>query len=443
MKIGSSTVVKKPTKIFIVCILYKILIELSYIYGISVFLDYSGIEIQFSMLKYLFSWMAFVVITGWSIFGVKSDYIGNINIILLVFSYIPTMSLWGIKKGIGWSGILVIFFYFIMMIIGCQLIQKILNVKKKNKNSDSIIFDDKNKKHYVILLLISVIIFFIMLLFHQMVIPNRWSLALSDSLSARLEARTIVIPTVFRYIYMITATAIAPILFVYSMAMNKKLCMLINLTTSYLAYLYNGMKTYILIYAFIIGIFILAKRKDSILDIIYKIIGGLSALWALGILTWKAIGNNFFLAYLHRMFTLPAEMHYYYYDFFSKNELIYLRDSVGRFWGTSPYTPSASRVIGKIYYFSETNNATNGLFSDFFANFGFVGLIVYPIIIFGVFWLLGKQLEDYSNFSVLSITFILLIVLMNNTFFTWLLTGGYIFSLILIRVIRRVKIRKI
>ena len=148
------------------------------------------------------------------------------------------------------------------------------------------------------------------------------------------------------------------------------------------------------------------------------------------------------LAYLHRLFTIPAEIHYYYFDFFSKNELLFLRDSVGRFLAKSPYDPSASRVIGSIYYSNDVTNATDGLFSDFFANFGYVGLIIYPFIVFFVMALLERQLKRNGVYVTITVTFILLIVLINNTFFTWLITGGYLFSLILVYIIDKLKIRR-
>ncbi len=63
-------------------------------------------------------------------------------------------------------------------------------------------------------------------------------------------------------------------------------------------------------------------------------------------------------------------------------------------------------------------NCTNGMFSDFYANFGYVGFIIYSIMIFICFYVLFKVLEKMGNFITISTTFILALVLFSSTFFT-------------------------
>ncbi len=429
-------------KFYFLCFLYKLAIEVCYAVAIGNIYGYSGIDINFDAVKEILSWVMLVIIIMFSRALIRNYYLHMVNDFLIVFSYIPTIALWGIKDGITYGGIGATALYCIMMIFGGSLIESFMKIKHVTVRQiqDEMPLDNKN--NFTIISVLSILFLLIMLVCHQIIAPDRWIVSLTDSLSARLEIRETYIPALIRYTYMILGSSLAPVLFVFSLKMKKLPIAVINLLTSYLAYTINGMKTYILIYVVAVGFYYLSTRSSDIVHFFVRMLEVLSLSWVGGFVIWKIFGNSILLAYLHRLFTIPAEIHYYYFDFFSKNELLFLRDSVGRFLAKSPYDPSASRVIGSIYYSNDVTNATDGLFSDFFANFGYVGLIIYPFIVFFVMALLERQLKRNGVYVTITVTFILLIVLINNTFFTWLITGGYLFSLILVYIIDKLKIRR-
>ena len=73
--------------------------------------------------------------------------------------------------------------------------------------------------------------------------------------------------------------------------------------------------------------------------------------------------KNMFSALVYRMFSLPAEIHYDYYDFFRENPLLFLRQSILSRWFTAPYDTEASVIIGsstKYFFVGDYNNASNG-----------------------------------------------------------------------------------
>lgn len=431
------------SRLAIIFIFYKIVVEVNYAQGIGSHFSYTGIEIQFDFIKYLCSWLMMVVIIICSNYMTRNCYISIVNTILIFFSYIPTIALWGIKDGITFGAIFATSIYCLSMnTVGCIF----TSITKKwfpNGNMDYIIDKYENKESQSIIILISILCLVIMIVCHQIVAPDRWSLSLSESLSARLEIREAYIPSIIKYMYMIIGGAMAPAMFSFGLKMKNKWLILCNLAVSYLAYTINGMKTYILIYAVIIFFYFLSKRSNKIFYFQVRLGEALIAAWSFSLIVWKTNGSYILISYLHRLFTVPAEIHYYYYDFFRSNEFLFLRDSIGRFFAESPYSPSASRVIGSLYYHNNYTNATNGMFSDFYANFGYIGLIIYPFLVFFAMVLLEKQIKAQGSFLTLSIIFISLIVLINNTFFTWLITGGYVFNVVLMYVINKIRIKSI
>ena len=89
-------------------------------------------------------------------------------------------------------------------------------------------------------------------------------------------------------------------------------------------------------------------------------------------------------------------------------------------------------LIGHIYYNSATMNCTNGMISDFYSNFGFMGLLIYPFIVFKCFKVLDNLLYKIEEKLYIPILMILLIPLYQNSVFTWMLTGGYLFTLVIL-----------
>lgn len=429
-------------KLFMSGILLKIMIEFGYALCLSKIYFYWDMAIYLDVGKYLFSWFVVILILWISCYRIKHDLLGMANLFFLIFSYIPTISLWGIKKSITWGGIIATFIYCIFMMTGCFLIQNYKSKKNKKKDTEYQIFRKNDKSHFFIIKILSVAVLLFVIIFHQIYAPGRFMLSLDSALSARLEMREVSMPTIFNYLYMMLGCSVVPIMFVYCVDVKKYLYALINLLSSYFLYTINGMKTWIAVYILIIGVWVLYKLFHSEIKVIRMLTLGISALWGGSIACYITLQSRTILPFLHRIFTVPAEMHFYYYDFFQKNSFMYLRDSIARHIFGSPFDQTVSRMIGALYYSNADTNASNGLFSDFYANFGYIGLIIYPIAIFCCIKVLNNLLEGFSRFVRLSVLFVALMYLYDNPFFTWLLTGGYIVVLIVIYLIRKTKIGK-
>ncbi len=91
------------------------------------------------------------------------------------------------------------------------------------------------------------------------------------------------------------------------------------LLSSFMLYTVNGMKTWVMMYLVILGLFVLCHFTNKLIVVVRYILLEIVALWGIGILEYKTVGTHLILAYLHRIQTLLSELHYYYFDFFKNN----------------------------------------------------------------------------------------------------------------------------
>jgi hypothetical protein len=147
------------------------------------------------------------------------------------------------------------------------------------------------------------------------------------------------------------------------------------------------------------------------------------------------------LLFTRRLLFLPAQLYYYYYDFFSKNPHTYLSQSIILGWLFEyPYDMRIPELIG-IEYYSRHMHANANMWADAYANFGNAGIFVFPallrIVIHGVDNI-AKGKDAYLVYALLAMP---LFNLTNCAFLTTLLTHGMLLSIFLMIFIPKTKMR--
>ena len=118
---------------FFGCILLKIAIECGYAYGVGIVFAYTGIDIVFDLWKYIFSWVVALFIFWFSCFRIRENYLWIVNMMFMILSYIPTISLWGITDA-ETDYIFATLIFLICMVMECRLFQiSIHNSKPSNE----------------------------------------------------------------------------------------------------------------------------------------------------------------------------------------------------------------------------------------------------------------------------------------------------------------------
>lgn len=187
----------------------------------------------------------------------------------------------------------------------------------------------------------------------------------------------------------------------------------------------TGHKAYLFALPFVIALMWLVRRRRPLI----LMATGLSAVAMVGAISYWAF-DNFWLSYLftHRTLFLPAQLSYQYYDFFSENGPIFLSDSVLRFFVDYPYELDPAHLIGQVYYGRASMGANNGVVADAFMNFGFAGLLIWPVILAALVKLLDSCSRKVSLTVGVGAIAMSVFTLSNTPLLNNLLTGGVLVS---------------
>jgi len=136
---------------------------------------------------------------------------------------------------------------------------------------------------------------------------------------------------------------------------------------------------------------------------------------------------------IDRVIVIPAEVHYWYYDYFGihRQAPLQLSQSLFSFLSTSHYSAPVPEVIGWRYLGSAAS-ANVGLFGDAFANFGFAGCGIFALL----FALILKAIDAAADATDMRVAAALVAMpafeLVNSGLLTTLLTHGLALTIIVL-----------
>jgi len=150
-----------------------------------------------------------------------------------------------------------------------------------------------------------------------------------------------------------------------------------------------------------------------------------------GILNWYAF---------RRMFYVPADLTYQYWEYFSNNPVYLMSDSLfGSLFGGSDQVYSKARLIGGVYYGKYIMNANVNVFGTAFGDFGLIGIPIVAVLVGLICRLLNGIYRIKNSIIVVAYTVFVALVWTQGGFHTSFLSNGLIFSLILLMIVPRVK----
>jgi hypothetical protein len=263
----------------------------------------------------------------------------------------------------------------------------------------------------------------------------RVNLDLLNVWELRKQERALDMPIILRYFETIAGNVL-PFFLVYFLYVKKNLVALLIGFILLLDFSIAGAKTvfFNLIISFI-GYWLLKSRQVPMFT------WGLNILSALAIVETKVLHSFWLVAIIiRRVLFVPSVLNYYYYDYFSKNEPDFLRQGILRWFGlSSPYETHIPRLIGSQYYGNIETNANNGLFSDAFMNFNFLGVFIFPLILIIIFKLYDSTSEGLNPRLLFLPVVVCTISFISSSFSTALLTQGVFLQLIILYYMPREK----
>ena len=397
---------KKSIGYLVSLFIFKTVLEISYFYFLYPKYEYLGFHLDFNILKYFES--IFAVLLIYFIIPKKgncSDISVNIlNIVMII----PIITLYSLKNESR------IYFYsvvisFLILNITLRAITKITFSLRYNLNGVL-------KAGFIFAL---VVVYGLLIRFNGM--PSLRLFDFNEVYNVRGNVN-------YGYGFMDYLVpwlgAIINIFVLIIAFYSRKKWSLI--TVSFLQvvlYLLTSHKTF-LFYPFAIFGLIFVFRKGKL-----NIGKTVSLLTSCGVLIalfiYKLSGNLMLPSMLiSRIFFLPAQISFQYYEYFSQNGLVLLSHSILRFAFKEPiYSIHPIKLIGQTYY---SNNWPNtGYLGDAYMNFGILGMIFFSIILGIVLRVIDSLANTPFKESVAKVFIILFMFSLSNMgLLTSMLNGG-------------------
>ncbi|EKN62760.1 O-antigen ligase [Schinkia azotoformans] len=408
---------------FVLFVFFKVIYDFIYIFITTDIFDYMNSILVFNIYRYIINWIVFLLLLISILYFLKDNIMSFVLKSLFIFSAIPTISLYGLKE-MNNEAFFLMTLYWGVMICSFALIQnlKIYNENKKSK-------DWYNNFRYTNILFVGSIIMTIFLWgFYG---DFRILISFSNVYDYRLALREVQIPSFLRYAMLWLGNVFLPYCFTIFLLYKKVGRAIITFSGGVMLFSINGLKSWLIVYFLIACIFFIYKkgyrlnRYTGVLSLLVIMYG------LIAIIMYMVGGSISLVAMYHRVFSVPAEINYNYFTFFSNNEALLLRESILRHIASSPYAIGSSFIIGDLFGGNSTTNANNGMFGDAYANFKTIGILIYPIVLSVIFKILDSFTRDRDTRVVISILLILIWNLINASFFMWLLSGGVVIFLLL------------
>lgn len=172
----------------------------------------------------------------------------------------------------------------------------------------------------------------------------------------------------------------------------------------------------------------------SLQRVLWAVVGGASLLLLSSMAYFAYTGDLVVPSlFVRRLFFVPAELHYWYFDFFSAagHPFVMLSSSVLSSFLDYPFDlPVAQKIAWQ--YMGEHAGANAGLFADAYANFGATGVAVFAVL-FGFFLRLVDSVSTRIPFGVAAAYIAVpAVALLNSGLLPSLLTHGFLLAVVVL-----------
>lgn len=404
---------KKRIKISFVLILYKILLEFSYIYYVNPVYEYMGFTYDLNWLKFIESYIFLIFIAINLPLNETKPSIIAVNVLNIIM-IIPILSIYALKNEarVYLYGIIISFF---ITIIITKLFPEI-SIRLKFS---------VNKVLYLLLIINTIVVYSTLLYYNG--IP---SFELLDFNKVYKIRGTINYGfRIMKYLVVWQANIINCFFITLSFKNKNKNTLILMCVLQLLLYLLTSHKAFLFYPLIIVIIMIFIKKKRFIIFSIYGII---TSIVVSGFLYFTKLSIMIPVLVINRTLFLPAQISFQYYKYFSNNGFTLLSHSIfSKFFSTPVYNIHPIKLIGTVYY--SGNWANTGYLGDAYMNFGIFGMLFFSFILGVILKIIDSVSNSYDK-KLISSAFIVIfmIVLTNIALLTNLLNGGLLFYILVL-----------
>lgn len=420
--------IEKFIMLFTGIFIFKILLDLSYFYVISPIWSYSKLITDFNFIKEIESFLMIFVIL---LIVPKNSYkLSELVIqIFFIISYIPFTTFYAFTNSQRLWFYTVTFFWVLVI-----LLSKLFKIKVEYKSL--------KEAKFIKFLIIGFAIFIIFRVILKLEnIEIKFTLG-SEVYDIRKEFNKLNISFIERYILSWIAKVINPLLILYFFwkTYDKKDIKSFSLFFLFLflqlvLFSITGHKFYLFIIPFVIFFSLFIKKKNFLINFLVIMCGIIIFCFIVYLSTNSILPAGIII---RRGLIVPAQLSFYYYDFF-KEKPLYLSHSIFKIFIKYPFNLPPPNLIGAVYFNNPFTNANNGIPADGFINFGFLGVTLWAII----FVFLLKISDNIVKYTNSKIFYPMFIVSFLNTLNSALLTSILTHGLIILYIIAYLSVNKI
>jgi len=345
-------------------IFFRITLDLSYIYYVFPYFEYTGFTLSQDPGRYATSWLLFAI----SLIGITgsiskpSDLFKQIAICKVL---VPLTSL---------SGLSSISFY--PLIISILAVHSIFAVASSNLTPVPHIgkFRDGTKIALSIAIILITIVGINLILSGGM---NYFNLDISLVYEFRRDSQAVTSNGIFAYLNPWAFKVFTPFLLAIGILQRNFVYVLISIAATIFFFGISAQKSVLFTPLMILGVWFVLRKTNR--DFIIPL--GLGAL-VLGSLILGLTTDNFIFSSLfsRRLFFVPASLTGAYFDFFAFNPKVFWSNGILGNFMSYPYGSfQVPELIGE-YLYTE-NYANNGFVSSGFSQAGLVGIMLYSVIL--------------------------------------------------------------
>lgn len=254
------------------------------------------------------------------------------------------------------------------------------------------------------------------------------------------------LPEIFSYISSMVSKSILPFAFLLALTEKKYIFALLSFGLSILAFGLTAHKSTLFYPFFVFFIYIILSSKNLIryfsLSMLFILILSCSDFWLSEILV-KTPGDSLYGWFgslmMRRMFIVPADLNYIYYDFFSNNDWVFWSESKVTFGLLNyPYELDVPHLIGSEYFGSEEMGANTGWMGSGYMQAGFFGILLYALIIAVIFKFIDEVAITIKDRKLVTVGTLVPIfsLITSSDLPTVFVTHGLFLNLILITLLK-------
>ena len=402
-----------------VLIVYRVLLDLAYVFIVSRVFRYMDFVLDLNGLKLTESYVLLLVVL---IVMPKShrNFSGVLIWLVVMLSFIPLLTIYGLEnESRVFTYAVTLFWLFLFLLVRHFPEMKVGSFKKDHK----------------LILALFLLLNGYALLMIQHYFGIRFFFNLARVYETRGAYSAAGIPFA-GYLFNWLGYIINPFFFILFLTRKKFFDTFIVLMIQLILFSATGYKTFLFAPVFVFALAAVFKSKRPLVNITVFI----NAVILAGMASYYLLGDIWISSlFIRRSLLDQGKISYYYYDYFSKNDFTYLSHSVLRSFLDYPYTLSPARLIGEEYSRYAGAYMNTGIVGDGFMNFGFSGLFLWCIL----FFILLKVIDSFSrgkNIFLLAALFGMpAIVMTNSGLLTTLSTHGLFVAVVVLCLLPRVR----